>query len=208
MTITLWQATLYAGGIFLLFITPGPVWVALVARAVSGGFASAWPLAFGVVLGDAFWPILAILGVSWIVSVYADFLLLLRWAAVVIFLVMGWSLIRHANARLGRDDRLTAPGKWAGFTAGVLIILSNPKAILFYMGVLPGFFDLSSVTVPDIIVISAISMVVPLLGNLCLALFVDRVRLLIGSDTARAKLNKASGVALILVGIAIGLSAV
>lgn len=207
MTITLWQATLYAGGIFLLFITPGPVWVALVARAVSGGFSAAWPLAFGVVIGDAVWPVLAILGVSWIVSVYADFLTLLRWAAVVIFLVMGWSLIRNATARLGRDDRLTAPGKWAGFMAGVLIILSNPKAILFYMGVLPGFFDLASVTLPDIIVISAISMIVPLLGNLALALFVDRVRLLMGSNTARARLNRVSGLLLILVGLAIGLSA-
>jgi threonine/homoserine/homoserine lactone efflux protein len=30
---------------------------------------------------------------------------------------------------------------WAGFISGVLIILGSPKAILFYMGVLPGFFD-------------------------------------------------------------------
>ena len=27
---------------------------------------------------------------------------------------------------------------WAGFVAGLALILGNPKAILFYMGVLPG----------------------------------------------------------------------
>ena len=40
------------------------------------------------------------------------------------------------------DSRLTRPGRWAGFAAGVAAVIGNPKAILFYMGVLPGFFDL------------------------------------------------------------------
>ena len=28
----------------------------------------------------------------------------------------------------------------AGLLAGILVILGNPKAILFYIGILPGFF--------------------------------------------------------------------
>lgn len=207
MTITLWQATLYSGAIFLLFLTPGPVWVALVARAVSGGYAAAWPLALGVVIGDVVWPLLAVLGVGWIASIYGDFLVLLRWLAVVIFLAMGISLWRRAGAPLGDASRLTAPGRWAGFSAGVLVILSNPKAILFYMGVLPGFFDLSAITAADIAVICLISFLVPLSGNLALALMVGRVRQVLRSEGARARLNRASGLLLIGVAAAIGLSA-
>ena len=41
MTITFAQAALYAGALFILFLTPGPVWVAIVARALAGGFRSA-----------------------------------------------------------------------------------------------------------------------------------------------------------------------
>ncbi|NCX54840.1 MAG: LysE family translocator, partial [Rhodobacterales bacterium] len=52
MTATFFDLALYAGGIFILFLTPGPVWMALVARTLSGGFRSAWPLALGVVIGD------------------------------------------------------------------------------------------------------------------------------------------------------------
>ena len=74
MTISASELAFYGFGIFLLFITPGPVWVALIARALSGGFAAAWPLALGVTLGDLVWPFLAILGVTWILSVYGDFL--------------------------------------------------------------------------------------------------------------------------------------
>jgi threonine/homoserine/homoserine lactone efflux protein len=52
MTITLTQLALYAGALFILFMTPGPVWVAVIARSVSGGFKSAIPLAVGVAIGD------------------------------------------------------------------------------------------------------------------------------------------------------------
>ena len=74
MTIGLWEMASYAGALLILFLTPGPVWVALTARALSGGFHAAWPLALGVVVGDVLWPFLAILGVTWIVSVFAGFM--------------------------------------------------------------------------------------------------------------------------------------
>jgi len=101
---------------------------------------------------------------------------------------------------------LTRPGQWAGFIAGVAIILSNPKAILFYMGVLPGFFDLSGVTTLDIIAICTISTIVPFLGNLGLSLMVDRVRHLLNSPSALRKVNIISGLLLIVVGIVIPLT--
>ena len=42
---------LYAGALLILFLTPGPVLVALTARGLSGGFHAAWPLALGVAVG-------------------------------------------------------------------------------------------------------------------------------------------------------------
>ena len=96
MTVTLWQLSLYAGALLVLFLTPGPVWVALIARTMSGGFHAAWPLALGVAVGDVIWPLAAILGVGLLASVYGDFLEILRWAAAVIFLAMGVLLFRHA----------------------------------------------------------------------------------------------------------------
>ena len=93
MTVSFVELLLYAGGIFILFITPGPVWVAIVARTLSGGFNAAWPLALGVVVGDIIWPFLAILGVTWVVGTFSGFMIILRWVACLIFLFMGISLI-------------------------------------------------------------------------------------------------------------------
>lgn len=203
MTISTVDAALYAGALFILFLTPGPVWVALAARAFSGGFHAAWPLALGVVVGDVIWPLIAVLGVTWIVSVFEDFMLVLRWIACLTFLVMGWLIVRNRDKTIATDSRLTRPGMWAGFLAGVAVILSNPKAILFYMGVLPGFFDLTRLTWADIAVICFLSMIVPLLGNLVLALFVGRARQLLTSPVALRRTNTVAGLMLIAVGLVI-----
>ncbi|MEL6520961.1 MAG: LysE family translocator [Pseudomonadota bacterium] len=206
MTVTASELALYAVAVVILFLTPGPVWVALIARSLTGGLKAAWPLAVGVSLGDIFWTILAIFGINWISTVYSDFLTVLKWAAVVIFIVMGVGLIRHAGAALGSDSRLTRPGLWAGFLAGLAVILGNPKAVLFYMGVLPGFFDLSTITAADITAICAVSLSIPLAGNISLAMAVDQARQLISSPSALRRINIFSGVLLIAVGGVIALA--
>ena len=206
MTATFFDLALYAGGIFILFLTPGPVWMALVARTLSGGFGSAWPLALGVVIGDILWPIIAILGLSWVAMQYDGLLDLLKYVATLIFIILGFSLISNPDRAVNSDNRLTRPGQLAGFIAGVAIILSNPKAILFYIGVLPGFFDLSRVTLLDIVAICTISAVLPFLGNLTLSIMVDRVRHLLSSPATLRKVNTISGILLILVGVIIPLT--
>ncbi|MFP3340562.1 hypothetical protein R0J91_21460, partial [Micrococcus sp. SIMBA_131] len=75
----------------------------------------------------------------------------------------------------------------------------NPKAALFYMGILPGFFDLSAVTPSDMAAIIGVSMVVPMLGNVILAGFVSKVRVLLSSPTALRRMNLGAGYLLIAV---------
>ncbi len=203
MTINLTDLLIYAGALCVLFLTPGPVWVALIARALSGGFHAAWPLALGVVVGDVLWPFLAILGVSWILSVYGGFLVALKWVAAATFLIMGGLILRNADKTIASDSRLTRPGMWAGFLAGLAVIIGNPKAVLFYMGMLPGFFDLTSLTAADIAAICFLSFVVPLVGNLVLALSIHRAKAFLTSPEALKRTNTIAGVLLIGVGIAI-----
>jgi threonine/homoserine/homoserine lactone efflux protein len=203
MTVTAYELLLYAGGMAALWAVPGPVWVALTARALSGGMAGAWPLAVGVALGDLIWPLAAILGLTWIESAWGDYLAALRWGAAVIFIAMGVMLIRKPAATMNADSRLTRPGLWAGFSVGVAAVIGNPKAILFYMGALPGFFDLGALQAADIIAIICISAFVPMIGNLGLAYFLDRARRLLSSPQAVRRLNVGSGCLLVLVGLVI-----
>jgi threonine/homoserine/homoserine lactone efflux protein len=206
MTVSFLELGLYALALLVLFLTPGPVWLAVVARTMSGGFRAAFPLALGVALGDLIWPLVAILGVSWLVSVYGDFLIVLKWLAVAMFLSMGLLVMRHASAKITADNRLTRPGIWAGFGAGFVAIAANPKAALFYMGLLPSFFDMARVTGLDIALIVGLSVAVPFFGNLLLALLVDQMRQLLSSATALRRANLVAGWLLIVVAVVIAIT--
>ena len=84
--------------------------------------------------------------------------------------------------------------------AGILVILGNPKAILFYIGILPGFFTVAALSPIDIAVIGGLSALVPFLGNLVLALMFDHVSKMLNSPHLRQRINRITGVVLICVG--------
>ena len=199
ITITLTQIALYSSALMILWLTPGPVWVAVLARSVSGGFKSSVPLVFGVAVGDLLWPLVALLGVSFLVSIYADILIVFRYIASIILIIMGIVLILKSDNFFKEESNLTRPGIWAGFSA----VLANPKASLFYMTLLPNFFDFDKLNSVDIITICCLSAIVPMLGNLILAIAVDKMRNFLSSPLAIKKTNIFSGIALILVGLII-----
>ncbi len=203
MTITAADLLLYCGALLILFLTPGPVWLAMMARALSGGFQAAWPLALGVAIGDMLWPLVAVLGITWILSVFDTMMEVLRWIASGVFILMGVALIRQAGEKINTDSRLTRPGMWSGFVAGIIAILGNPKAVLFYIGVLPGFFDLRTVTAPDIGLILAASVIIPLIGNLTIAVLVGHIRGFLTAPRTLRRINLISGALLIFVGLVI-----
>ncbi len=116
------------------------------ARSMATGTKSAWPLAAGVGLGDFIWPLVAIGGIGILAQFHSAIMPMLAFIAVIIFIIMGIMLIWKANKTPEHLGRLTRSGFAAGFMAGFLVIISNPKAILFYIGVLPGFFDLTIIT--------------------------------------------------------------
>jgi threonine/homoserine/homoserine lactone efflux protein len=205
--VSLGQLLAYAGALALLVATPGPVVAALIARAATGGVRSVVPLTLGVAVGDLLWPLLALLGIGAVVGVWGDVLALLRYFGAVILAWMGWRLIVQAEgaAKAAASGVFLRERGWAGFAAGLMIIAGNPKAILFYLGVLPGFFELDGLTLWQIAVICTVSAMVPLAGNLAWAALFARTRRFLADPVAMRRTYVAAGVALILVGGAIAL---
>jgi threonine/homoserine/homoserine lactone efflux protein len=199
MTLTVTQLGLYAAALFVLFLTPGPVWLATAARALAHGWVAAVPLVVAVALGDALWSITAALGLAWVVGTYGWIMDALKWVAVGVFALMGTVLIRNAEKTISADSALIRPGAMAGFLAGLAAILANPKAVLFYMGMLPGFFDLTRVTALDIAAIAGISILVPLIGNTGFAILVDSARRRFSSPERLSRINRVAGALLIAV---------
>ena len=205
MTIDSNQIFLYFLALVILFLTPGPVWVALIARTVSGGAKSSISLALGVSLGDMLWPFVVYFSLSLLISLYSDILLIFRYVASFVLILMGLQIIYSRNKALSEDHRLTKSGFIAGFYAGFIAVTANPKASLFYMTLLPGFFNFELIGIIDVCLISLLSFSIPMIGNILMILFVAKVRSLLSSPYAVRMTNLISGILLVFVGISISI---
>ena len=205
MTIDGNQIFLYFLALVILFLTPGPVWVALIARTVSGGAKSSISLSLGVSLGDMLWPFVVYFSLSLLISLYSDILLIFRYVASFVLILMGLQIIYLRNKTVSEDHRLTKSGFISGFYAGFIAVTANPKASLFYMTLLPGFFNFELIGIIDVCLISLLSFSIPMIGNILMILFVAKVRSLLSSPYAVRMTNLISGILLVFVGISISI---
>jgi threonine/homoserine/homoserine lactone efflux protein len=206
MTITSAQLFLYFGALVILFLTPGPVWIAIIARTVSGGVKSGMSLVLGVSLGDLLWPIMAYFGLGLLISLYSDILILVRYMAAIILVIMGIQTVLASRKGIKANDDLTKSGFFAGFTAGLIAVTANPKATLFYLTLLPSFFNFGEIGLTDLAIISGISFTVPMLGNILMILFLAKAKTFLSSPSAVRVTNIISGILLVVVGIVIGIT--
>jgi threonine/homoserine/homoserine lactone efflux protein len=203
-----WDLVRYAVALAILVATPGPVVVATIARTLSGGMRAAVPLAAGVAVGDMLWPLLAIFGLAAIAEVWGQLMQVLHYVGAGILIWMGWRLIARPRAALAErpDPALMRRDGWRAFTAGLLVNLGNPKSIFFFMGLLPAFFHIAGLSALDIVVIVAMSAVVPFLGNLVWAAAVHSARRLLSTPRMLRRVDRLSGGALIGAGTYIATS--
>lgn len=199
MTVAFSDLALYAFALAVLVMTPGPVVVATVARTLNSGWRGALPLAAGVALVDMLWPLLAIFGLAALVTLYGEAMQILHYAGAIILIWMGWRLIfrRHADLAEAPDPALMRRDGWRTFTAGLLVNLGNPKSVFFFMGLLPSFFHIATLTAVDVAIIVALSAALPLLGNVIWSLAAHRARAMLGTPAMRRRVDRASGGALI-----------
>ena len=203
---TLSELYFYAFAMFILFVTPGPVWVVILSRIFSNGWSGGLPLAFGVIIADFTWSLLAVISVSSVSEAIPSITNILTWVAVIFFLYLGYSLWKKPTYNLQSIKLSNISSKFnfksvylESFVTGLLVNFSNPKAILFYISIMPGFFILDQLSNQDILIIALTSALVPFFGNLGLIALVSPVRQLMKSPEAQKKLNKISAIMLFFV---------
>ena len=207
---TLTELYFYAFAMFILFLTPGPVWVVLLARIFSHGWAGGFPLALGVIIADFTWSLLAVISIASISEAIPSITQFLKLIAVGFFLYLGYTLWKKPtydlkNIKLSKvSSHLTFKSDYLeSFMTGLLVNFSNPKAILFYISIMPGFFILDQLSNRDIFLIASTSALVPFFGNIGLIALVSPVRQLMKSPEAQKKLNQVSAILLFVVAILI-----
>lgn len=126
----------FLAAVILIELTPGPNMGYLAALSASEGRGAGFRAVLGVTAGLAFYMLLAVAGVAELIAAAPLVYGALRWAGVTYLLFLSWQSWRGAGE--------TSPGRTRGvdhepFLRGLLANLLNPKAVVFYVTLLPGF---------------------------------------------------------------------
>ena len=119
---------------FVAAASPGPATLAVMTVAMSVGRRRGLMFAFGLSTGLAFWGLIAATGLGAILQTSSHALMMLKVMGGVYLLWLAWK-----SARSAVRPQTPSPEQQAGkrdFRRGVLLNLSNPKAVFAWMAVL------------------------------------------------------------------------
>lgn len=135
----------YVLGVVFVVLLPGPNSLFVLATSAQRGVATGYRAACGVFLGDALLMLLSALGVASLLKAEPMLFLGLKYlgAAYLCYLGVGmlrgaWQRLRHPDAALEHAERVDV---YQPFRKALLLSLSNPKAILFFISFFIQFVD-------------------------------------------------------------------
>jgi len=123
--------------VLLIELTPGPNMGYLAALSAASGRSAGMKAVLGVTLGLSIYMLAAVVGVAELIAQAPLAYQTLRWAGVVFLLYLAWQAWRGADE--ASPGHAPAESDQAPFWRGLFANLLNPKALVFYVVLLPSF---------------------------------------------------------------------
>jgi threonine/homoserine/homoserine lactone efflux protein len=131
----------FAAAGVLLAATPGPDMALFLSRTLSGGRPHGFAALAGAMTGLLLHTFAAALGLSALLAASARAYDAVKFAGALYLLYLAYGALRH-GAALRLEGQCGAGGGLArSYLTGLLINLTNPKIVLFFVTFLPQFID-------------------------------------------------------------------
>ncbi|WP_121065648.1 LysE family translocator [Chachezhania antarctica] len=128
------QFAAIAAAFFIVAVSPGPANLACAATAMAHGRAAGLRFAFGLSLGLALWGLCAATGLGALLAASQSALIVMKIAGASCLLYLAWLSARSAARPAAKASAPVAAGR--AFRRGLLLNLSNPKAVLAWLAAL------------------------------------------------------------------------
>lgn len=124
-------------------MTPGPANIFAIATGMGKGKRAALWGVTGLNAATLIWFLAAALGLGALVVAFPNFFSLLRYVSVFYIVWLAFEQFRTVYARNIAPIAKIKVSKRTPFYDGFIVQITNPKALLFFTGVLPSFFDVN-----------------------------------------------------------------
>jgi homoserine/homoserine lactone efflux protein len=145
-----------------LSLSPGPAVFYVVSQSTRGDLRRTLAATAGILSANGLYFILSATSLGAVIAASARFFAVAKWVGAAYLVYLGLKALRSA----GMSHSVTLePGAAPDQTsrrvyAGALTLqLANPKALLFFLALLPQFIELRSPVVPQMLILTATSMI-------------------------------------------------
>jgi len=189
-----------------LCLTPGPAVLLVLSQALRRGTArTIWSIA-GIIVANSVYFILSATGVGAILMASYDLFFAIKWIGAAYLVWLG------VSAFLGRSKSLSVRAADAAplassrlFLNGFILQMSNPKALAFFVALLPQFINPHAAIAPQVAILAVTSMAIEFLVQLGYALLAGRAAHLAAQPRFARITDRVSGS--LLIGAGVGMAA-
>lgn len=149
--------------LFLLFATttaivissPGPSAILVVSQGASHGLARAIFGILGIAVGGMIYFTLSATGIASLILASTLVFSTIKWVGIAFLLYLGLKALFSTSALINIAPERAQKTRSALLLQGLFIMVSNPKAMLFFTAILPQFIDLDRPIAPQILIMGA-----------------------------------------------------
>ena len=181
----------YVAACIALALLPGPIVTLVIANGLRHGTRAALINIAGAQVGLAVVIGVVAVGLTSLMATMGYWFDWVRFAGAAYLVWLGIKLIRSPSL-LAATDEPPPPPRGGFFLQGLLVLLSNPKVLVFFGAFIPQFLDTSQPQMPQIVVLGITFMVTAACSDGAYALLAGRARSILSARRARL-LSRVSG---------------
>ena len=181
----------FAAACIALALLPGPVVTLLIANGLRHGTRAALVNIAGVQAGLAIVIGIVAVGLTSLMATMGYWFDWVRFAGAAYLVWLGIKLIRSPVEGVDADAP-PPPPRGGFFLQGFLVLLANPKVLVFFGAFIPQFMDMSKDHIPQVALLGITFMVIAGLTDAVYALLAGRARLFFSARRTRL-LSRVSG---------------
>ena len=136
---TLHTLMVFAGIALLFAASPGPNFIYVLSRSIGHGRREGLFSTLGIGTGAIVHTAAAVLGISALLTTSAIAFSLVKYAGATYLIYLGIKTLVNRNRTVSLES--TRPGEFRAYREGLITMLLNPKAALYYFSFLPQFVD-------------------------------------------------------------------
>ncbi|XUM22865.1 LysE family translocator [Bradyrhizobium oligotrophicum S58] len=168
-----------------LALLPGPVVTLLIANGLRHGTRAALTNIAGVQTGLAIAIGIVAVGLTSLMATMGYWFEWVRLIGAAYLVWLGIQLIRSPIEGISAGEEPPPPPRGGFFLQGLLVLLSNPKVMVFFGAFLPQFMDMGRDHVPQVGLLGVTFMVIAGLTDAIYALLAGRARKLFSARRTR-----------------------